>query len=448
MLRLKSLVGNSLYIAVSTITLKLANLAILPWITRVYSPEEFGQFDLGMMYVGLLLPVLSLCIQESVFRFIQDDFDNRDRVLGLSVLLMLIILISGSLVLLIVRAEMIWFLLLILLVTQFAVLLSEQYLRAIGEIRQSTYMGLIIALLSTIGVVLVLMLKAEISFIFVSYILGNITGVILFSKLRISDLDFAVDSKWKSFVAFSLPLIPNRLFWWLNNSIGRIGIVQFIGVSELGVYAATMRIPGFLVVVQSVFVQAWKMSVKQNGGEISLSFNGLIYKIYLWTLVIVGSCIIWKVDFILQLLGTKFRGESDLISVALISVLFGGLIGYFEMLILALKATRILVFPTAIGAVMNTTLIFSLQLSLYKVALIGALSYLVILLILRVRIWRVAETRVASWYNDVVLLLIPFIWLKVDYIHNHPWIIILFTLLSILDIVFYHYNGKNISHSY
>ena len=66
---------------------------------------------------------------------------------------------------------------------------------------------------------------------------------------------------------YSLPLIPNSLFWWMGTSINRFFITGMIGIGASGLFAAAGKVPGLVNTVYAVFQQAWQLSAFQEARE-------------------------------------------------------------------------------------------------------------------------------------------------------------------------------------
>lgn len=61
---------------------------------------------------------------------------------------------------------------------------------------------------------------------------------------------------------FSIPLIPNTLCWWIINLSDRYLITYLLenGEAVNGLYSVAHKIPGFIVMASTVFMQAWQLS--------------------------------------------------------------------------------------------------------------------------------------------------------------------------------------------
>lgn len=55
-------------------------------------------------------------------------------------------------------------------------------------------------------------------------------------------------------------MIPNSIFWWINNMASRYLIAYFLGTTENGLFAVAYKIPTVIVLMSNIFMDAWQMS--------------------------------------------------------------------------------------------------------------------------------------------------------------------------------------------
>lgn len=66
------LVSNSVIFAIGNFSSKLITVIMLPFYTSYLSQSDYGQIDLMITTIALLLPLLTLNIVEAVIRFSLD----------------------------------------------------------------------------------------------------------------------------------------------------------------------------------------------------------------------------------------------------------------------------------------------------------------------------------------------------------------------------------------
>ena len=75
--REKKLFKNTFILSVGGITTKFITFFLLPLYTKVLSTEEYGIVDLFNTIISLLLPIVTLQVEQSVFRYLIDCRDSK-----------------------------------------------------------------------------------------------------------------------------------------------------------------------------------------------------------------------------------------------------------------------------------------------------------------------------------------------------------------------------------
>lgn len=73
------LARNTAIIAFGKICTQLISFFLLPLYTKVLSTSEYGTVDLILTYAVLFLPIATLALEQSVFRFLIDVRDNTKK---------------------------------------------------------------------------------------------------------------------------------------------------------------------------------------------------------------------------------------------------------------------------------------------------------------------------------------------------------------------------------
>lgn len=90
MSREKTLVKNTIIVAIGKICTQFISFFLLPLYTSILSAKEYGVVDLFNTYVSLLLPLLFFQIDQSVFRFLIDNRNSEKEKVNLYLLLCLL----------------------------------------------------------------------------------------------------------------------------------------------------------------------------------------------------------------------------------------------------------------------------------------------------------------------------------------------------------------------
>ncbi len=88
--RYKYLFKNIGLLTLSSFATKLLSFFLVPLYTNILTTTEYGTYDLFSTTVGVLLPILTLNIQESVMRFSMDSKSDRRAIVSVALKILLI----------------------------------------------------------------------------------------------------------------------------------------------------------------------------------------------------------------------------------------------------------------------------------------------------------------------------------------------------------------------
>ena len=94
--RYKYLLKNIGLLTLSSFATKLISFFLVPLYTNVLTTSEYGTYDLFNTTVGVLLPILTLNVQDAVMRFAIDSKNNRRAIISVAVKILIIAPIDGS----------------------------------------------------------------------------------------------------------------------------------------------------------------------------------------------------------------------------------------------------------------------------------------------------------------------------------------------------------------
>ena len=88
--RYKYLLKNIGLLTLSSFATKLLSFFLVPLYTNILTTTEYGTYDLFNTTIGVLLPILTLNIQEAVMRFSIDSKYDRKAIVTISTKYLLI----------------------------------------------------------------------------------------------------------------------------------------------------------------------------------------------------------------------------------------------------------------------------------------------------------------------------------------------------------------------
>lgn len=365
----KYLFKNIGLLTLSSFATKLLSFFLVPLYTSVLTTTEYGTYDLFNATIGVLLPVLTLNIQESVIRFSLDKKTSRESIVSISVKYLLFSNVVVAVGLIVNRlfgfsstiADYSVLFFLVFLIQSLSGIMTC-YIRGIDRVADLSISSVITSIVTiTCNILFLVVFKWGL----VGYFAANIIGPAVQCVYLIIRSHFLSDIKWQKYIveeiemtAYSKPLIANSIAWWVNNVSDRYVIVFFCGLAENGIYSVAGKIPSILNIFQGIFNQAWTLSaVKDFDPEDKSGFFSNTYRTYNCLMTIVCSGIILCDKILANFLYAKdFYIAWKYVPWLTIAILFGALSGYIGGFFSAVKDSKVFAISTIMGAVVNIVL--------------------------------------------------------------------------------------------
>ena len=366
----KYLFKNIGLLTLSSFATKLLSFFLVPLYTNILTTTEYGTYDLFNTTVGVLLPILTLNVQDAVMRFAMDSKSNRKAIISVA---MKILLVANTVVAvgLIVNAAFgisslvkdysIFFFLMFFMQSLSGVV--TYYIRGIDKIADLSVSSVLVSAF-TIGCNIVFL--AVFHWGLTGYFLANIIGPLVQSLYLIArsrlihDTDLRADfsEEKRAMLDYCKPMIANSVAWWVNNTSDRYVVIFFCGLAENGIYSVASKIPSILNIFQSIFSQAWTLSaVKDFDPEDKNGFFANTYRAYNCLMVLLCSAIIVADKILAHFLYAKdFFVAWKYVPWLTIAIVFGSLSGYIGGFFSAVKNSKIFAQSTVVGAVSNIVL--------------------------------------------------------------------------------------------
>lgn len=308
------LLKNTAILSLGTFASKILVFLLLPLYTNYLSTNEYSTADLITNMANFLIPIFCCGVTEGVFRFSlrEKDTENHSRESVFSTCT--VITLVGSLVLLALLplfcfvGDLGTYGLLVVLYVISANLhsIAAEYVRACEQTTLYTVQGVLnTALVIVLNLVLLLGFDAGITGYVLSVVLADfLTTVFLvfYARLyRVFSLRSVRRKTARALIAFSLPLVPATMLWWVISVSDRYLLTVMLesGSDINGLYVAAAKIPTLLTLLCTVFLTAWKTSaVVENSGDGEAEkkkkseFYGSVYKGFVAVLFCMGAGIV------------------------------------------------------------------------------------------------------------------------------------------------------------
>ena len=252
---------------------------MLPFITRILTPEEYGIASLIAVLVDMLVIMCSMGLDQGLVRFFyEEDEDNRGRLLYNSISYPIIFFFILSIILFIFKDKITFFILnkndnFLWKVILVSILFRILHLFSILIIRMQQK-GKLFSFFN------ILLKVSEFLFILILYkIYKNSYKILilasLFSFILTSLLSIFFERKiWtfsgkekitkKELLKYSFPLVLTMGLTWLFASADKLTIKYFSDLNQVGLYSSSFKIVSIISVIQSGFTTFWTPIVYEH----------------------------------------------------------------------------------------------------------------------------------------------------------------------------------------
>ena len=217
----KELLKNTFIIFIGKFCTQFISFLLVPLYTKYLITSDYGYVDLILTYISLILPILILRSDSSIFRYLIDERDNKEeRARTVTSLFVLIIIQIFALVLLSTITNMIFKIQYIVSIILSTIMyafssMALQYIRGIGD-NIGYSIASIISGITTLIVNIVLIVSLKVGGVSISTIIANIFCVLyiafrtkVYREIR---RDSFSEKKLKKMLKYSIPMIPDRTF--------------------------------------------------------------------------------------------------------------------------------------------------------------------------------------------------------------------------------------------
>ena len=389
--RYKKLLSFTLILGIGTVVSKLMTYVVLtPLYTHYLTPEEFGIVDMVVQTANLLMPLVSLGINQAVLRFGMDGETDRGSVLttGLAVNIIgfFIFLLFYPLVRLIPIPAFSEYSLLIYL---FIFCATTHYLFAycIKSMHRATLFTICVIIGTAITVVLDILFLAVLDMGIVGYILAIalsdiICSIILiisgklYKLIRFDNLKKTVT---KAMLRYSIPLIPNSALWWITDYSDRYMVTVMVSDAANGLYSLAYRLPNMLIMVCGIFMDAWQMSVLSEKSRLERQkFFTNVFAMYQSIIFVGASALIVGAKLVTRIMAADaFYDSWQYIPTLVMATSMSCFVTFLGTIYVVEKKSKSSLVTTVIGTVVNLGANFVLipLMGAHGAALATALSY-------------------------------------------------------------------------
>ncbi len=368
----KTLISNTALISLGTFGSKLLVFLMVRFYTGYLNTEQYGTSDLITQTANLLLPIISLGITNGVFRFAIDSNADKKSVFstGLYCITFGGLMFFGIAPLLSLVTQFRGYIWLIIIYTMASCYhsLCSQYVRAIGKTAFFAVQGIVnTSLVIVLNILFLAVFDMGITGYVLSVVLADgLSALLIFFKEKLwQQITFKIDKKiLREMLAYSIPMIPTTIFWWVTSVSDRYMVSGFIGTDANGIYAVAYKVPTFLTLLSTVFMQAWQFSAvseSENDKQEHIDFFSAVWGSFQSAMFLASSVIVALSVVVIKILTTKaFYSAWEYIPLLAAAMIFNSFANFTGSVYVVEKRSKNSFLTAMLGAVLNIILNFAL----------------------------------------------------------------------------------------
>lgn len=367
----KKLATNTIIFAIGTFSSKVLSFLLMPFVTRMMGSGDYGAADLVQQTANVLIPIVFLQVNSACLRFALDKASDKGDVFTVGVRTTLkgfVVFLLFAYPISLIRINDFHLGDYIILIYVFVLVsgtrqLCQQFIRGCGHVKTFSIDGILAT--ATMLVFNLLFLG-----VFKWGVYGYILAIIASDACSI--LFFFVTLKlWKyikikgvkkqtkfDMLKYSIPLMPTIILWWIINVSDRYMITYFIDSSANGLYTAASKIPNFVVMFASIFIEAWQLSaVDEYDNADRADFFTKVFRVYSGGVFVVASALILTCQLITKILVAKSYFDSwQYVPILVMATSMSCLVNFLASVYMAEKKSMMAMITAVSGAAANVIL--------------------------------------------------------------------------------------------
>ncbi len=367
---------ETLVYGTSTVVARLLNFCLVPFYTYYLATSEYGVVATLFALIALLNVIFLFGMDQSYLRFASESNQKREvfqhcfyGLLGYGFILGLLIYIFAEPLAVLSGIGLdhfqlihlaVWILVLDMLnMIPFTKLRLQRRAWYFAGVRTASIVVNVLC-----NVFFIAVLKKGVASIFWANIFASLMSLLLLSPVVWEELKGGIvpynKTLHKQMLSFAWPFVPSGLASLLVSVIDKPILVQLVGLSSVGIYQANFKIGVFMMLVVSMFDQAWRPfflahAKEENARALFARVLTFFVAFAMW--VLLGLSLL--MPHIIQsnlfghfhLIAPQYWGGLPVIAPVLLGYFFYGLYVNFMVGPVITKRTRVLVWITLLGAV-------------------------------------------------------------------------------------------------
>lgn len=417
----KQLMKNTIIIAIGKLSTQIISYLLLPLYTSKLDPSEYGNYDFICTLSIFLCPIITLLMEESMFRYLIDANSKVER--KKIITQTIIYTFAGTVVFTVLASLIMGFgtdytpmyitAIITFVISNILIGLSNALSRGLGKIKLYSISNFILGISTIIlNIVFILALKAGAEgLLWANTIANAFTAIVILGILKLPKYIGKIDKPlMKDMIKYSVPLVPNSISWSIINMSDRIILTQMVSSAANGIYAMANKFPNIINVLYGYFYTAWKESAaKIVKDENKNQYYNSIYHDAKRFLYAVTICLIAVMPFAFPIFINEAYDEAYIyIPIVMIATYYSNLSSFYGGIFSAYKDTKIMGTTTIVAAVINLVvdLIFVNTFKIYAACFSTLIANLIVYFYRKKKLKKYLKLKELKWQGPMLFLAI------------------------------------------
>ena len=411
------LVKNTVIIAIGKLSTQVLSYILLPLYTAKMAVGEYGTYDFVCTISLFLCPIITLLMEESMFRFLIDAKNKGDmkKIISQTIIYTAIgILIFIPLAIIVLNTATTYSasfiaIFITFVISNILISLSNALARGLSRIKLYSFSNFILGIGTLILTIIVLIVKPSAGGLLMANAVANIaTALIIFAILHLGRYIGKLNKPlMKQMVNYSFPLVPNSISWSIINMSDRIILTKMVNSEANGIYAMANKFPNIINVLYGYFYTAWKESaakiVKEDNKQ---EYYNTIYHDTKRFIFAVTICLIAVMPFAFPIFINKnYDAAYIYIPIIMIATYFSNLSSFYGGIFSAYKDTKIMGTTTFIAAMINLVidLIFVNKFEIYAACFSTLIADLIVYFYRKQKLKKYMALKELKWAGPAII---------------------------------------------
>ena len=417
----KQLMKNTIIIAIGKLSTQVISYILLPLYTAKLSPSEYGNYDFVCTLSLFLCPIITLLMEESMFRYLidADSKIQRKRIISQTI----IYTFFGTVLFTILAAVImnIWTeysaayitAIIAFVISNILIGLSNALSRGLGKIKLYSVSNFILGISTIIlNIVFILGINAGAEgLLWANTIANSLTAIVIFAILKLPTYIGKLNKPLMiDMIKYSVPLVPNSISWSIINMSNRLILTNMVSSAANGIYAMASKFPNIISVVYGYFYTAWKESAARIVKEDNKNdyYNSIYHdaKRFLYAITI---CLIAAMPFVFPIFINETYDEAYIyIPIIMIATYYSNLSSFYGGIFSAYKDTKIMGSTTIVAAILNVVImcVFVNQFKIYAACFSMLIANLIVYFYRKKKLKKYIKLRELKWQGPMLFLTI------------------------------------------